>query len=35
VDWIDLARDKDHWRGIMNAVMDIRAPLRAGNFLIS
>ena len=26
MDWIDLARDRDRWRGIVNAVMNLRLP---------
>ena len=26
MDWIDLAEDKDKWRDLVNAVMNLRVP---------
>jgi hypothetical protein len=33
--WIHLAKDRGLWRSVVNTVMNLRAPLKAGNFLTS
>ena len=33
IDWIDLTQDMDRWWALVNAVMNLRVQLNAGNFL--
>jgi hypothetical protein len=35
MDWIDLAQNRGKWRALVNAVMNIRFPQNAENFLTS
>jgi hypothetical protein len=32
-DWIDVSQDRDQWRSLVNTVMNLRVPLKAGKFL--
>jgi hypothetical protein len=33
VGWMHLAQDRDQWRGFVQTVMDLRVPLKEGEFL--
>jgi hypothetical protein len=35
MEWIDVAQDSDKCRALVNAVINLRVPLNAGNFLSS
>jgi len=32
-DWIVVAQNRDRWRAVVKAVMNVRVPQNAGNFL--
>ena len=33
IDWIELAHDRDRWRSLVIAVMNLRFPIEYGEFL--
>jgi hypothetical protein len=35
MDWIDLDRNSERWRALVNEVMNLRVPYNARNFLTS
>jgi hypothetical protein len=35
VNWIHLAQVRNQWRAVLNMVMNLRVPSKAGNFLTS
>jgi len=35
VDWMHLSQDGDMWQSFVNTLMNLRVPMKAGNFLSS
>ena len=35
MDWVDLARDRNRWRALVNAIVNLRIPKNAANFMKS
>jgi hypothetical protein len=35
MDWTDLAQDRERWRDLVNAIMNLQVPENAGNFSTS
>jgi hypothetical protein len=35
MDWIDMAQDRDRWRALVIALMNLQVPQNTGSFLTS
>jgi hypothetical protein len=33
--WIDLAQDRNQWRGLVNTIINLQVPQNVGKFLIT
>jgi hypothetical protein len=33
MDWIDVVQDRDKWRALVNAVMNLKGTIKFGEFL--